>query len=56
MSTYFAIIPAFPLLSFLLLALLGKKLPRMAAASIGVGLTAISAILTIVAGIEIYFH
>ena len=52
MSTYFAIIPAFPLLSFLILALLGKKLPRMAAASIGVGLTAISAILAIVAGIE----
>ena len=52
MSTYFAIIPAFPLLSFLLLILLGKKLPKMAAASIGMGLTSISAILTIVVGIE----
>ena len=37
MSTYFAIIPGFPLLSFLLLALFGDKLPKKVAASVGSG-------------------
>jgi NADH-quinone oxidoreductase subunit L len=53
MLTYFAIIPGFPLMSFILLALFGDKLSNKAAASIGAGLTAISAVLTVIAGIEL---
>lgn len=52
MSNYFAIIPAFPLLSFLLLTLTGRKLTKRAAALIGVGFTVLSALITILAGTE----
>lgn len=52
MPTYFAIIPGFPLLSFLLLALFGNKMPKNLAIAIGTGLTAVSLLITFVIGIE----
>ena len=50
MALNFAVIPAFPLLAFLILALFGGHLPRRVAAVIGVGLTALSAIITLIIG------
>jgi NADH-quinone oxidoreductase subunit L len=45
------LIPALPLLGFLILALFGKKLTRKVAAFVGAGSVAISALLTIIIGI-----
>ncbi len=52
MPTYFALIPAFPLLGFLLLALFGGKMSKGVSVAIGTGLAAVSVIITFVAGIE----
>jgi NADH-quinone oxidoreductase subunit L len=51
MTSIITLIPAFPLLGFLLLALLGQKLSRKAAGFIGAGSVGIAALLTIIAGI-----
>ncbi len=50
MAINFAIIPALPLLAFLILALFGGRLSRKMAAVTGVGFTAISALLTFIIG------
>ncbi len=52
MATYIALIPAIPLLSFLVLALFGPKLSRRAVGYIGAGSVGIVALLTIITGIE----
>lgn len=51
MSLLLPLIPAFPFLGFLLLALSGSRLSRKAAGIIGAGSIGISAILTIITGI-----
>jgi NADH-quinone oxidoreductase subunit L len=48
MSTLIALIPAIPFLSFLILALLGNKMPRKVAGIIGAGSIGITAILTFI--------
>jgi len=52
MTVTIAFIPALPLFSFLVLSLFGKWLSHKAVAYIGVGSIAISALLTIIAGIS----
>jgi NADH-quinone oxidoreductase subunit L len=52
MTTYIAIIPAIPLLSFLIIALSGRIIPRKAVAVLGVGSVATSFLLTIVTGVK----
>ena len=52
METYIALIPAIPLLGFLVLALFGPKLSRRAIGYIGSGSIGIVALLTIITGIE----
>jgi NADH-quinone oxidoreductase subunit L len=52
MATYTALIPAIPLLGFLVLALFGPKLSRRAIGNIGVSSIGIVALLTIITGIE----
>jgi NADH-quinone oxidoreductase subunit L len=52
MAIDFAIIPALPLIAFLILALWGDKLYRKVAAFIGVGFTAIAALITIIDGVQ----
>jgi len=54
MATYIALIPAIPLLGFLVLAIFGPKLSRRAVGSIGAGSVGIVALLTIISGIEFY--
>ena len=51
MTTIITLIPAFPLLGFLLLVFFGSKLNRKTAGYIGAGSVGISALLTIIAGI-----
>jgi len=51
MTTLIWLIPVLPLLSFLIIALFGRLLPKKAVAILGVGSVALSAVLTIVAGI-----
>ena len=46
------LIPAFPLLSFIIIALTGKTLPRKAAAWLGAGSVSLSAIIVIIDGIS----
>ncbi len=50
MTTIIWVIPLLPLLSFLIIALSGRILPKKAVAFIGVGSVSISAIITIIAG------
>ena len=50
MTTYIALIPAIPLLGFLVLALFGQKLTRKTIGIIGAGSVGIVALLTIIAG------
>ncbi len=50
MTFYIALIPAIPLLGFLILALAGPKLSRKSAGYIGTGSVGISALLTLIAG------
>jgi NADH-quinone oxidoreductase subunit L len=50
MTIYIALIPAIPLLGFLVLALFGSKLPGKAVGYIGAGSVGIVALLTIIAG------
>ncbi len=45
------LIPALPLISFLLIALFGKLMPRKAVAFLGVGSVSASAVITIITGI-----
>ncbi len=52
METIVALIPALPLLSFLLIALFGRLLPKSTVAILGVGSVALSGLLTIVSGID----
>jgi NADH-quinone oxidoreductase subunit L len=52
METLIALIPALPLFSFLILVLFGGQLSRKASGWIGAGSVGISAILTIIAGID----
>ncbi len=49
---YLYLIPALPFAGFLVLALLGRRMSRAAVASTGVGSVGLSAVLTIIAGIE----
>jgi NADH-quinone oxidoreductase subunit L len=51
MTTLIWLIPVLPLLSFLIIALFGRLLPKKAVAILGVGSVTFSAVLTIVAGI-----
>jgi NADH-quinone oxidoreductase subunit L len=51
MTTYIAIIPAIPLIGFLVLALFGQKLTRKTIGYIGAGSVGIVALLTLIAGI-----
>ena len=51
MTTYIALIPAIPLLGFLVLALFGQKLTRKTIGYIGAGSVGIVALLTFIAGI-----
>jgi NADH-quinone oxidoreductase subunit L len=53
MTTIIALIPALPLLSFLILVLFGGKLPRRVAGWIGAGSIGIAALLTMVSGIDL---
>ena len=50
MTTFIALIPAMPLLGFLVLALFGQKLTRKAAGLVGVFSVGISTLLTIIVG------
>ena len=52
MTNLIAIIPALPLLSFLILVLLGRKLSRKVAGWIGAGSVGVAALLTILIGIS----
>ena len=52
MTTFIALIPAIPLLGFLVLALFGQKLTRKTIGYIGAGSIGIVALLTFIAGIE----
>jgi NADH-quinone oxidoreductase subunit L len=52
MTTYIALIPAIPFLSFLVLALFGPKLNRKAVGYIGAGSIGLVALLTIIVGTE----
>jgi len=52
MSTYIALIPAIPLLGFLVLALFGQKLTRKTIGIVGAGSVGIVALLTLIAGTE----
>lgn len=52
MTTYIELIPALPLLGFLIIALSWKLLSRKIIAIIGVGSVAVSALITIIAGID----
>ena len=52
MATYIALIPAIPLLGFLVLALFGQKLTRKTIGIIGAGSVGIVALLTLIAGTE----
>ncbi len=54
MTTYLALIPAIPLLSFLILALFGNKLARNVSGIIGAGSVGIAALLTFVVAIKFY--
>jgi len=53
MKTIIALIPALPLLSFLILVLFGGKLSRRVAGWIGAGSIGIAALLTGIAGIDL---
>jgi NADH-quinone oxidoreductase subunit L len=52
MTAIISLIPALPLLSFLIIALFGRLLPKRAVAVLGVGSVTLSAILTIIAGVD----
>lgn len=52
MTTLIALIPAIPLLSFLIIALCGRFLPKRTVAICAVGSVALSAVITIIAGID----
>jgi NADH-quinone oxidoreductase subunit L len=52
MTTYIGLIPAIPLFSFLVIALFGRIIPRKGVAILGIGSVALSAILTITAGVR----
>ncbi len=51
MTAIIGLIPALPLLSFLIISLFGRHLPKKAVAILGVGSVTLSAILTILSGI-----
>lgn len=50
MKIYIGLIPAIPLLSFLIIVLIGRFIPRKGVAILGVGSVALSALITIIAG------
>jgi NADH-quinone oxidoreductase subunit L len=52
MTTLIGLIPAFPLLSFLIIALFDRMLPKKIVAALGVGSVTASAIITIILGIR----
>ncbi len=52
MTELISLIPALPLLSFLIIALAGRLLPKKAVAILGVGSVILSAVLTVIAGIN----
>lgn len=52
MTNYIGLIPAIPLLSFLIIALLGKFIPRKGVAILGVGSVTLSSLITIVTGVN----
>jgi NADH-quinone oxidoreductase subunit L len=52
MTTFIALIPAIPLLGFLVLALFGQKMTRKAIGIVGAGSVGIVALLTLIAGTE----
>ena len=51
MTAFVWLIPALPLVSFLIISLFGRILPKKAVAGLGVGSVAISAVITIIAAI-----
>ncbi len=53
MTIIIGLIPALPLLSFLIIALFGKLIPKRVVAIAGVGSVSLSAALTIFAGIRL---
>jgi NADH-quinone oxidoreductase subunit L len=52
MKIYIGLIPAIPLLSFLIIALIGRVIPRKGIAILGVGSVALSALITIISGVK----
>lgn len=52
MTTFIWLIPVLPLLSFLIIVLFNRVLPRKAVAFLGVGSVSLSALITIIAGIK----
>lgn len=56
MAINFAVIPALPLLAFLILALFGDRLSQKVSVVIGVAFTGIAALLTITIGIQYISH
>jgi NADH-quinone oxidoreductase subunit L len=52
MTVIISLVPALPLLSFLIIALFGRLLPKRLVAVLGVGSVSLSAILTIISGID----
>lgn len=52
MATYIGLIPVIPLLSFLIIVLLGKFIPRKGIAMLGVGSVTLSALITILVGVN----
>jgi NADH-quinone oxidoreductase subunit L len=53
MTVIISLIPALPLLSFLIIALFGRLLPKKVVALLGVGSVSLSAIMTIISGIDL---
>ena len=54
MTIFIALIPAIPLLSFLVLALFGNKMSRKTTGFIGAGSIGIVAVLTLIVAIEFF--
>jgi NADH-quinone oxidoreductase subunit L len=56
MTSGLVLIPAFPLAGFIILALLGKRLPRRVVAVIGAGSVGLSALVALTMGLEFLSH
>src|SRR5512133_1726000 len=56
MANFIWLIPAFPLISFLIISIFGSHIPKRAIAWLGVGSVALSALITIITGIDFLSH